>query len=178
MEKDLLDLAVLKAFKHHKDQVRKFCAEPYVYHCLRVGSLVGDYADDEDLVIAGVLHDIVEDTPVTLDDVRRWFGDAVANLVDELTNNLVDLRAVGKRDYMFEKFSNLSDGALIIKSLDRLDNLTGLINSNAPFKFIQTYVNDTDFILENLDRELLPVHSTLIDNLGFINNYIALTVLR
>ena len=178
MEKDLLDLAVLKAFKHHKGQLRKFCDEPYVYHCLRVGSLVGDYTDDEDLVTAGVLHDIVEDTSVTLDDVRRWFGDDVAGLVDELTNNLEELRAVGKRDYMFEKFSNLSDGALIIKSLDRLDNLTGLINSGAPFKFIKTYVNDTDFILENLDRDLLPVHNTLIDNLGFINNYIALTVLR
>jgi (p)ppGpp synthase/HD superfamily hydrolase len=178
MEKDLLDVAVLKAFKYHHNQQRKFCDEPYVYHCLRVGSLVGDYTNDEDLVIAGVLHDIVEDTEATLDDVRRWFGNDVANLVDELTNDLKQLRLMGKRNYMFEKFSNLSDGALIVKSLDRLDNLTGLINSTAPFKFIQRYVRETDYVLENLDRELLPVHKTLLHNLGFINNYIALTVLR
>lgn len=179
MEKDLLDLAVLKAFKYHHKQKRKFCDEPYVYHCLRVGSLVGDYADDnEDLVIAGVLHDIVEDTEVTIEDIGRWFSPEVQKLVYELTNDMKILRKMGKRDYMFDKFSSISDGALIVKSLDRLDNLTGLINSTAPFKFIQTYVNDTDFILENLDRELLPVHKTLFHNLGFINNYIALTVLR
>ena len=178
MEKDLLDLAVLKAHKYHRNQKRKFCEEPYVYHCLRVGSLVGDYTENEDLIIAGVLHDMVEDTTATLDDIRRWCGPYVAKLVHELTNDDVELAAIGKKDYMFNKFSSISDNALIIKSLDRLDNLTGLINSSAPFNFIRTYVRDTDFILENIDRKLLPVHENLFQNLGFINNYIALTVLR
>lgn len=178
MEKDLLDLAVLKAFEYHKNQKRKFCDEPYVYHCLRVGSLVGDYSDDEELIMAGILHDTMEDTDATYNTLKELFGLNVANLVQELTNDFEVIKQIGKSQHMLDKFSNLSDGGLIIKSLDRLDNLTGLVNSKAPFTFIKKYVLETDFILENIQRPLLPVHTKLFHNLTFINNYIALTVLR
>lgn len=178
METELLELAVTKAFEYHGAQMRKFSDELYVNHCLRVASLVGDYTDDEALVVAAVLHDLVEDTVVTIDDITNWFGEYVSNLVCELTNDDIILNEQGKKLYISNKFNTLSPEGLIIKSLDRLDNLTGLINSNATLQFVKTYVNDTDYLIDNMDRDLLPVHKILLHNLSFINNYVALTTLR
>lgn len=173
-----LDSAVLKAFEYHGKQSRKFSNEPYVAHCLRVASLVADYTEDEDLVIAAVLHDMIENTDATEVDIKEWFGEKISGLVSELTNNRLEMDKVGKRSYMLKKFVLLSSDGLIIKLLDRLDNITGLLNSIAPLKFIKRYVNDTDYILENLERDLTPIHKVLIGNLEFINNYVALTTLR
>ncbi len=178
METELLEHAVMKAFEYHGDQMRKFSDELYINHCLRVASLVGDYTEDESLVVAAVLHDIVEDTEVTVGDVYTWFGEKVSKLVEELTNDDVKLSNQGKKIYISNKFNTLSPEGLIIKSLDRLDNLTGLINSKATLQFVKTYVNDTDYLIENMNRELLPVHKVLLHNLSFINNYVALTTLR
>jgi (p)ppGpp synthase/HD superfamily hydrolase len=178
MELTLIEEAVLKASEYHGEQKRKFSDELYIDHCLRVASLVGDYSDNEDLVIAAILHDIVEDTLATVNDINIWFGDKVSSLVEELTNDDVILKSQGKRIYIAEKFNTLSEGGLIIKSLDRLDNLTGLINSSATLKFVKNYVDDTDYLLDNIDRDLLPVHKILLHNLTFINNYVALTTLR
>ena len=178
MKNDLLEDAVLKAFEYHGNQMRKFSDELYVNHCLRVASLVGDYTNDDDLVIAAVLHDIVEDTAYTLPELKRIFGEKVSDLVCELTNDPVVLNKQGKRLYISNKFNTLSNNGLIIKSLDRLDNLTGLINSNATLPFVKTYVSDTDYLIENMNRDLLPVHKELLYNLAFINNYVALTILR
>lgn len=178
METESLELAVIKAFDYHGDQMRKFSDELYINHCLRVASLVGDYTEDDELVIAAVLHDIVEDTPATLTDVNSWFGSKVTGLVKELTNDDISISHKGKKVYMSEKFNTLSSEALIIKSLDRLDNLTGLINSNATLQFVKTYVSDTDYLIENMNRDLLQVHKELLYNLSFINNYVALTILR
>ena len=173
-----LDSAVLKAFEYHGKQVRKFVNEPYVVHCLRVASLVADYTEEEDLVIAAVLHDIVENTEASVEDVKEWFGEKISGLVGELSNNKLDMGLVGKRSYMLKKFVLLSNDGLIIKLIDRLDNISGLLNSKAPITFVRRYVNDTDYILENLERELTPIHKVLIGNLEFVNNYVALTTLR
>lgn len=179
MDKDLLELSVLKAFEYHEGQLRKFSDELYVNHCLRVASLTGDYTDDDALIAAAVLHDTVEDTTLTIHDIKSLFGDRVSSLVYELTNDEVLLNAVGKRKYIRDKFQTLSLDAFLIKCLDRLDNLTGLINSKASLKFVKTYVSDTDYLLETIDRDdLLSVHKELLYNLAFINNYVALTILR
>jgi len=178
MEITLIEEAVLKAVDYHGEQKRKFSDELYINHCLRVASLVGDYSDKEELIIAAVLHDIVEDTAATLLDVNNWFGNKVSSLVGELTNDDIILNEQGKRFYIAEKFNTLSNDGLIIKSLDRLDNLTGLINSSATLEFVKTYVDDTDYLLETINRDLLPVHKILLHNLAFINNYVALTTLR
>ncbi|MFL6652403.1 MAG: HD domain-containing protein, partial [Sulfurifustaceae bacterium] len=59
--------------------------EPYVYHALAVARILADLGVDYEAVVAAILHDVVEDTPATLDDVRREFGERVAALVDGVT---------------------------------------------------------------------------------------------
>lgn len=178
MKKNLLEKAALIAFEYHGEQLRKFSNELYVNHCLRVASLVGDYTDDDDLVAAALLHDIIEDTPLTFSELEKNFGNNITELVKELTSDPSELVKIGKKVYISNKFNTFSNEALIIKILDRLDNLTDLINSNATLQFVKTYVSDTDYIIDNINRELLPVHKELFYNLSFINNYVALTILR
>ena len=68
----------------HQGQFRK-SGEPYIYHPLRVTHLAARHWMDFASVIAALLHDVVEDTPVTLDDVEKKYGSEVAHLVDGLT---------------------------------------------------------------------------------------------
>ena len=127
--------AVELAKKAHDGQFRK-TGEPYIVHPMAVKKILEEWGMDEDTIIAGVLHDTVEDTSVTLDDIRKEFGESVAFLVDGVTK-LSTARA-GMRDidtYLPETKDNflrllIALGAdirvLIIKLADRLHNIRTL----------------------------------------------------
>ena len=68
----------------HKDQVRK-SGEPYLIHPLWVGIILANLEMDKETIVAGMLHDVVEDTKMTLEDITREFGEEVALLVDGVT---------------------------------------------------------------------------------------------
>jgi (p)ppGpp synthase/HD superfamily hydrolase len=179
MELKLLEKAAFMAFDYHKNQTRKFKDEPQVNHCLRVGSLLGDYTDDPDIVAAGITHDILEDTYAVVVDLEETLNHRVANLVWELTDNKRLKSSMDYNLYTLDKFNSLSNDAFTIKLVDRLDNLTDLVNlPQAPISFVKKYVYAIDYTIDNLQRELVPVHESLLDTLTFINNYIALTRLR
>jgi (p)ppGpp synthase/HD superfamily hydrolase len=76
-----LDRALALAARAHRDQKRKGSDVPYVQHPAHVAILLVKHGFAEDVVIAGVLHDVVEDTDVPLETIRAGFGDAVAALV-------------------------------------------------------------------------------------------------
>ncbi len=139
MEKPKESERILKAVelakKAHEGQFRK-TGEPYIVHPMAVKKILEEWGMDEDTIIAGVLHDTVEDTFVTLDDIRKEFGESVAFLVDGVTK-LSTARA-GMRDidtYLPETKDNflrllIALGAdirvLIIKLADRLHNIRTL----------------------------------------------------
>ena len=81
MATNKVDLATEVAAKAHRDQVRKGTDVPYISHPCAVGLILAQAGCTEDVVAAGVLHDTVEDTPVTLRDIERDFGENVARLV-------------------------------------------------------------------------------------------------
>ncbi len=70
--------------KHHEGQIRR-SGEPYISHPLSVAAILADLHLDLDTIATGLLHDTVEDTDATLEDIRREFGDVVAHLVDGVT---------------------------------------------------------------------------------------------
>ena len=127
--------AVELARKAHGGQRRK-TGEPYIIHPLAVMEILTEWGMDEDTIIAGVLHDTVEDTDVTLDDIKQEFGETVAFLVDGVTK--LSTARSGMRDlntYLPETRDNLmrllialgSDiRVLIIKLADRLHNIRTL----------------------------------------------------
>jgi len=89
---DRFDRALLYATHVHGGQVRKGTSTPYVAHLLAVAATVLEYGCDEDLAIAALLHDSVEDQggKPRLDDVRNRFGDGVARIVEACSDSLAD----------------------------------------------------------------------------------------
>lgn len=134
-ESKRIQRAVEFATKAHEGQKRR-SGEPYITHPLMVKDILQDWGMDEDTVIAGILHDTVEDTAVTLEDVEREFGETVAFLVDGVTK--IGKARSGMRDidtYLPQTRDNLlrllvatgSDiRVLIIKLADRLHNMRTL----------------------------------------------------
>ncbi len=95
-DKMLVERAYRVAAKVHEGQKRA-SGEPYVTHCLAVAEILVELRMPPAVVAAGLLHDTVEDTDLTLDDIRRDFGDEVASLVDGVTK-LVSLPRVSRAD--------------------------------------------------------------------------------
>lgn len=79
-----LELAIDFATHAHYGQKRK-SGEPYITHPLAVAGILIDWAMDIDTILAGVLHDTIEDTDATLDEIESLFGHDVAFLVDGVT---------------------------------------------------------------------------------------------
>jgi len=135
MGKRRVEKAIKIATKAHEGQKRK-SGDDYIVHPLAVMKILEDWKMDEDTVIAGVLHDTVEDTNLTLDEIKNEFGESVAFLVDGVTK-LGRVRE-GMKDidtYLPQTKDNLlrllvATGAdirvLIIKLADRLHNLRTL----------------------------------------------------
>lgn len=123
------------ATKAHEGQFRK-TGEPYIVHPLAVKKILEEWGMDEDAIIAGILHDTVEDTNVTLKDVKEEFGESVARLVDGVTKlsvirdgrRDVDTYLPATKDNFLRLMIAMSDDirVLIIKLADRLHNIRTL----------------------------------------------------
>jgi len=83
-DRELIQRAYRVAEKAHREQKRN-SGEPYINHCHAVATILADLRVPPEVIAAGLLHDTVEDTEVTLDDIRRDFGEVVASLVDGVT---------------------------------------------------------------------------------------------
>src|SRR2546430_7366262 len=81
---EAIQRAYYVANQAHQGTIRR-SGEPYIQHPLEVALLLADMRIDADSIAAALLHDVVEDTDFTLDELRQQFGDAVANIVDGVT---------------------------------------------------------------------------------------------
>jgi GTP pyrophosphokinase, relA/spoT family len=163
----LLRKAYALARTAHEGQFRKG-GEPYIMHPVAVATIIAeDFMMDANSVAAGFLHDVVEDTDTTIDDIRREFGDDVAFLVQVVTKP--KSHAPGQADLAKQEnnFRQLLDSmrrdirAVLIKLADRLHNMRSL-GSMQPVKQMKI-AGETDFFyapfanrlgLNNLRREL------------------------
>ncbi len=115
--------AIEFATRAHRGQFRKASPLPYIIHPLNVTRILIECDAAEDVVIAGVLHDVVEDTSVTLDDIHAQFGEHVAALVQGMSEpNRKDTWEHRKRA-MLESFETAPQDVLLIELADRLDNI-------------------------------------------------------
>lgn len=126
-----VEQAVELATKAHEGQSRR-TGEPYIIHPLAVKKILEEWGMDEDTIVAGVLHDTVEDTDVTLEQIKEEFGETVAQLVDGVTKlgkirkNMKDLDTYlpeTKDNFLRLMIATGNDiRVLIIKLADRLHN--------------------------------------------------------
>ncbi len=154
------------AARSHGNQKRKFSYDFYIHHPRRVAALVRELTEDEELVAAAYLHDVVEDTPVTLEEVCEDFGPRICRVVGELTDDKSMRREVGRVEYIRQKVSRMSADALIVKLADRLDNLKDM--ERAPSRFKKRYREETEALIETVRarRDISNIHFRLLERLA------------
>src|SRR6202789_242474 len=127
---DIIRRAWEFSLEHHQGQVRA-SGEPYLLHPLEVAHVLAEMKLDSTAIAAGLLHDAVEDTPVTADDITRLFGEQVAHIVEGVTKidkiqfaNSEDRQAENVRKMLLAMVSDVR--VVLIKLADRLHNMRTL----------------------------------------------------
>jgi (p)ppGpp synthase/HD superfamily hydrolase len=118
--------AVRFAADAHSGQFRKGSRVPYLVHPLNVAKILIDYGCSEDLAIAGLLHDTVEDTEVTLEEIRTIFGDAVARLVEFATEPAKLWTWEKRKQHTLEILETGETPGLLLSVADKLDNIRSI----------------------------------------------------
>ncbi|MGN3975011.1 HD domain-containing protein [Tsuneonella sp. SYSU-LHT278] len=123
----LLDAAHFAAEKHRNCRRKDAGATPYINHPLRVAQVLAEEGIREvDVLMAALLHDTVEDTETTTEELRARFGATVAGLVAEVTDDKALDKQV-RKDLQVLKAPNKSDRAKLIKIADKISNLEDLV---------------------------------------------------
>jgi len=129
-----LTRAMVFAAQKHTDQRRKGDrGEPYVNHLIEVVDLLTQHTDGKniDLLCAGMLHDTVEDTETTREELVREFGENVADIVMECTDDKSLPKAERKR-LQVENAPHKSDDTKMLKMADKISNLRAILTSPPP----------------------------------------------
>jgi (p)ppGpp synthase/HD superfamily hydrolase len=122
---DLINKAIYWAKKYHGEQKRK-SGEPYYSHPLEVAYMISDYKLKTDIIVASILHDIIEDTPVTAGMILDNFGWRITEMVDMLTRDKPDGSKLSVEEVLNNAYQKQDEEVLLIKLIDRLHNLTTL----------------------------------------------------
>lgn len=127
-----IDKAIAFAVRAHSGQCRKGTRIPYIVHPLGVARILIQCGCPDHVVIAGILHDTVEDTPVTIEEIRREFGRDVAALVDAATEPDNNAAWENRKKRTIEMVQTLSDEAAILVLADKLDNIRAIRETSKP----------------------------------------------
>ncbi|ACF12844.1 metal dependent phosphohydrolase [Chloroherpeton thalassium ATCC 35110] len=110
----------------HKGQFRKGSKVPYILHPLGVAKILIDKNCAQPLIIAGILHDTVEDTPVTLAGIEAEFGEVVARLVAGVTEPEKSYSWEYRKNHMLTELERAPIDVLAVSCADKIDNLHSL----------------------------------------------------
>lgn len=129
LETSLFDKAVKLATKAHSGTERRGKAYPYIIHPMESASIVATLTNDQEMLAAAILHDTVEDTDVTLEQIREMFGERVAMLVRHETAPLSeDLTWRERRTSQVKQLATASYDSKIVALGDKLSNMRGIAN--------------------------------------------------
>lgn len=127
METSLFDKAVMFATEAHRGTERRGKGYPYIIHPMEAAAIVATMTNDQEMLAAAVLHDTVEDTDVTLEQIRELFGDRVAELVQHETAPLDDsLTWREKKTAQLKQLAEAPRDSKIVALGDKFSNMSGI----------------------------------------------------
>ena len=155
-EEELLEISIAHAATFaadaHQGQHRKGSGAPYIVHPRGVYKILRQLGvKDRELLVAAYLHDTIEDSPTTFNQIKKEFSKNTANLVKQVTSNKKTIDKVGKEQYLLDKMLKMSNNALTLKLADRLHNVSDI--RTASKSFAEKIWLQTIFILKNLKKK-------------------------
>ncbi|MBN1291649.1 MAG: bifunctional (p)ppGpp synthetase/guanosine-3',5'-bis(diphosphate) 3'-pyrophosphohydrolase [Candidatus Latescibacteria bacterium] len=130
VDKELIKRALRFAAVAHAGQRRK-SGKPFIYHGIQAAGILADLHLDSVMIACGILHDVVEDTSITIDMVKSEFGDEIANIIDGLTK-IAGLKLMSPEEQQTENFRKMilytarDIRTVLVKFADRLHNMRTL----------------------------------------------------
>lgn len=138
----------------HGDQKRKYTNAPYIEHPIEVAAIVGCNVDDPEVIAAAYLHDTVEDTLVTLDQIGNRFGHRVMSLVEEVTD--ISKPEHGNRETRKAMdrahLAKASAYGKVIKLADLISNTSSIVAYDV--NFAKVYLREKALLLPLLDTKI------------------------
>lgn len=139
-----IEKAIVRATVLHQSQKRKVSDVPYIVHPYSVAFLLAHYVDDEDVIIAGLLHDTLEDIPeYTEEMLREEFGERACAIVKEVTEDFTQAEKEdhsirgnnwrSRKEKYLENLSNDSQEALLVATADKIHNMRSLLDGHASY---------------------------------------------
>lgn len=140
-----IEKAIVRATVLHHFQKRKISGVPYIVHPYSVAFLLAHYVDDEDVIIAGLLHDVLEDTPEYTEAMfLEEFGERVLGIVKEVTEDYTQAERLNhllrggdheawrtRKERYLHNLSNDSEEALLVATADKVCNMRNVVDEFA-----------------------------------------------
>jgi (p)ppGpp synthase/HD superfamily hydrolase len=128
-----IERAIAAAVEAHQGQVRKGDRQmPYIVHPVTVALILSRYTDDEDTIVAGLLHDVLEDTQMSGDAIEQEFGARVLGMVKDVTEpDLPGLSWDTRKTRYLRQLEQAPRGSLLVASADKIANLVSMIAAHA-----------------------------------------------
>ncbi len=150
-----IEQAIRAAAVLHHDQNRKGSMPfPYITHLMSVAFILHDYTDNEDVIVAALLHDAIEDTDYTLEELEEDFGGTVRELVDALSEKKTDgdrkLTWAEKKKGYAAQLKKGPKEAVMIAAADKAHNFRTIVEEyyEAPHRFLQDFGKNLDERIE------------------------------
>lgn len=159
--------AIDTARRAHAFQLRKYTNEPYLVHPFAVAGLVASVTSDENMIISAILHDVVEDSDITIQEIDNSFGYQVATMVSGLTDvseagygNRAARKKIDRQHIAIQRA-----GVKTIKLADLIDNTKTILAFD--LEFAKVYMEEKRLLLEHLtegDPKLFDIAEAQIKN--------------
>ena len=166
----LINKAIYWAKKYHDGQFRK-SGEPFYTHPLEVAYMVVDYNLTTNVIVASILHDIVEDTEVAIGMIVDGFSWRIAEIVDRLTRDRTDGSKLTVEEILNNAYKKNDKEVLLIKIVDRLHNMQ-TVQAKSPEKMKKTTKETLVNFLALSEIMDMPTLSDALYNLCYQSNII------
>jgi (p)ppGpp synthase/HD superfamily hydrolase len=169
---EVIEKALEVASKGHLGQVRKNTDIPYFTHPVAVGMILMRAGYRDELVAAGILHDTVEDTLLTLEDIKREFGPKIAEIVAGCSEPDKSLSWQERKDHTIEFLKTASEEIRIVACADKLHNIKSI------FKDYEQ-LGDSVWSRFNAGKDRQKwYYTTIVDSLGYQSSFPLLEELK
>lgn len=161
----IVEQALIAASKSHRNQCRKNSDIPYITHPVTVGMMLIKAGYEDDIVAAGILHDTVEDTDLTMMDIQREFGPRIAKIVEGCSEPNKSLPWKERKEHTIEFLRTANEEIRVVACADKLHNIRSIVQDHEQ-------IGDSVWDRFNAGKDQQAWYYTnIVESLGYLSSF-------